>query len=391
MPKIPDWSLLPGELLDVISKNLHNCFDVLHSRSVCTTWRSSFPFPDRQLTRPSYTSLPSFADLPYESDDDEFCTLEKVPVFLFRAKTRAVLPSLFFLGGLVRNHDHPSPSQHCSLKVKVHETVLSVTNVLNLQIIPLGHHYRVVGFNPRDRTSDYRGVAVLPLNKGKDLFVLLNHTELLYMFRSDDERRWVGLERFSDDTFYEVVAFRDRFYAAFVTAGVCVFDPYSFDVAPLFPSPPLEEPPFSNFVRSGDGDGDDDELFLVEKFYPFPEPTVIDFNLFKCRVSRLDEKAGKWVTVSDLGGRVLFIGRFGNVCCSGEELPDGCGVSGDSILYTNELGGVTFAFKYSGGGGDGVPGVWRLSRDYRVSILSHSPVVALRVERQPTPTPALDT
>ncbi|KAH0912720.1 hypothetical protein HID58_036041 [Brassica napus] len=54
---IPDWSLLPGELLDVIPKNLDNCFDVLHARSVCTSWRSSFPFPNRLLTRPTY-SLP---------------------------------------------------------------------------------------------------------------------------------------------------------------------------------------------------------------------------------------------------------------------------------------------------------------------------------------------
>ncbi|KAL0733887.1 hypothetical protein Bca4012_010097 [Brassica carinata] len=349
---IPDWSILPGELLDVISKNLDKCFDVLHARS-----------------------------FPYESDD--FCTLEKVPLFLFRAKTRPVPPSLYFLGGVIRD-EHPSPTQCCSLKVKVHETVLNVMKILDFQILPLGHHYRVVGFDPRGCTSDYRGVAVLPLNKdGKgeeDFFLLLNYTKLLYMFRSD-EMKWFGLEQFSDDTFYEVVAFRGRFYVAFVSAGLCALDPYSLEVTPLMPSPPLLQP-INNLVRSGD-----DELFLVEKFYPFPEPTVIDFGLFTCRVSRLDEKAGKWVTVSDLGDRVFFIGHFGNFFCSAKELPNGCGVSGNSLVFTNELGNVTFAFKYSGGEEDGLPGIWRLSREYRVSILSNSPVVALRVERQSiTPT-----
>ncbi|KAF3551747.1 hypothetical protein DY000_02006188 [Brassica cretica] len=37
---VPDWSLLPEELLHIISKNLDECFDVVHARSVCTLWRS---------------------------------------------------------------------------------------------------------------------------------------------------------------------------------------------------------------------------------------------------------------------------------------------------------------------------------------------------------------
>ncbi|CAH8363736.1 unnamed protein product [Eruca vesicaria subsp. sativa] len=380
---IPDWTLLPGELLHVISTKLHNCFDVLHARSVCTSWRSSFPFPEHRLTRPTH-SLPSFAEFPYESDD--FCTLEKVPIFLFRAKTRPILPSLYFIGGVIKDEQNSSQTQSCSLKVKVHERVLDVANILDFQIFPLGHHYRVIGFDPREPTSAYRGVAVIPGKGDDDYLLLLNYTKLLYIFRSA-EMKWIGIEEFSDDTFYEVVAFRGMFYASFVTAGVFVLDPYLMEVTPLMPSPPLQHAiNINNLVKCGD---DDDELFLVEKFYPFPDPTIIDFGLFNCRVSRLDEKAGKWVAVSDLGGRVLFIGHFGNVCCLGKELPDGCGLSGNSIVYTSERGRVTFAYKYTRGEGDGL-GIWRLSREFRVSILSTSPVVALRVERPPV-TPTLAT
>ncbi|CAN6806708.1 unnamed protein product [Brassica oleracea] len=35
---VPEWSLLPEELLQIISKNLDDCFDVVHARSVCTLW-----------------------------------------------------------------------------------------------------------------------------------------------------------------------------------------------------------------------------------------------------------------------------------------------------------------------------------------------------------------
>lgn len=64
------------------------------------------------------------------------------------------------------------------------------------------------------------------------------------------------------------------------------------------------------------------------------------------RHARLNEEAGNWAEFSELGGRVLFIGHFGNVSCSAKELPDGCGVSGDSIVFTNEPGYVTHAYKY---------------------------------------------
>ncbi|CAA7047920.1 unnamed protein product [Microthlaspi erraticum] len=34
---ILDWTQLPEELLQVISENLDNCFDVVHARSVCSS------------------------------------------------------------------------------------------------------------------------------------------------------------------------------------------------------------------------------------------------------------------------------------------------------------------------------------------------------------------
>ncbi|CDY36176.1 BnaC04g37180D [Brassica napus] len=39
-PLLPDWSQLPKELLEIITDNV-NCFDIVHARSVCTSWRST--------------------------------------------------------------------------------------------------------------------------------------------------------------------------------------------------------------------------------------------------------------------------------------------------------------------------------------------------------------
>ncbi|KAG7572526.1 hypothetical protein ISN44_As09g008860 [Arabidopsis suecica] len=63
-------------------------------------------------------------------------------------------------------------------------------------------------------------------------------------------------------------------------------------------------------------------------------------------VNGLDEEAGKWVEVSDIGDRLLVIGDLGNVCCSTKELPDGCGLSGNSIVFTHGPGNVTYSYKY---------------------------------------------
>ncbi|CAD5318460.1 unnamed protein product [Arabidopsis thaliana] len=276
---LPDWSLLPEELLQIVTKNVENCFDVVHARSVCNSWQSTFPFPCRD-----------------ESED--------------RRKLQ------------------------CSVKVEIRGYDPALMNMVDCQILSLGHQYRLIGWEPKD----YRGVAFLPLNnKGREgeFVVILNYTYVLMVLTSA-EMKWKRLE----------------------------------NVTLLMPSP---HKPLNYLVASGN-----DELFLVE--VTIPNSDVIDFSRFTCIVSRLDEKGGKWVEVTDLGNRVFFIGYFGNVSCSAKELPDGCGLSGNSILFTNE---PTFAYKYGLHirSADDDLNCWRATRENRVMILNTSPVLAIQVER----------
>ncbi|KAL1221455.1 F-box/kelch-repeat protein [Cardamine amara subsp. amara] len=364
----PDWSLLPEELLPIISKNLEDeedCFNVIHARSVSRLWRSTFTFPSC-LLRPSY-SLPTFDETTLENKD--LCTLEKVPLFLFRVRPPpAASPFEYFLGGIGRDKSKghielPSPLQ-CSVKMEIQRSDPTLMKMVDCQILPLCHQYRLIGWEPKD----YRGVAFLPLNKDGEFIVILNYTNILLVLTSA-EMKWKRLEGVPEALCSDLVTFRGRFYAAFLTKHIFLIDPYSLEVTLLLPSP---QKSLNYLVASGN-----DELFLVE--VSVPPYDVLDFSRFICIVSRLDEKAGKWVEISDLGDRVLFIGHLGNVCCSAKELPDGCGVTGNSILFTNE---PTFAYKYGvpTGNAEDDLNCWRASRKNSVRIITRSPVVALQIE-----------
>ncbi|ESQ46472.1 hypothetical protein EUTSA_v10000675mg, partial [Eutrema salsugineum] len=261
---IPDWSLLPEELLHIISEKLEDSFDVIHARSVCRPWRSSFPFPSC-LLRTSY-SFPSFAQFPRKRKG--LCTLEKFPMFLFRVRSPAdALPSEFFVGGISPDKSDddddgielPSPIQ-CSVKVKIGESDPTLMNILDCQILPLGYQYRMIGWDPDSLATSYRGVAFLPLNKegGEGEFVvLIGYSHDLYYLRSS-EMRWRRLEKTSRADCNDIVTFRGKFYVVFLNGDVFVIDPYSLEATPLRPSERLSSQNY--LVPSGD-----EELFLVER------------------------------------------------------------------------------------------------------------------------------
>lgn len=121
----------------------------------------------------------------------------------------------------------PSPIQ-CSLKVNILESDPTLMNMLDCQILSLGHQYRMIGWEPKD----YRGVAFLPLNKEgeREFVVLLNYSNVLLVLRSA-EMRWKRLENIAEALCSDLVTFRGRFYAAFLTRKIVVIDPYSLEVS----------------------------------------------------------------------------------------------------------------------------------------------------------------
>ncbi|KAJ0260363.1 hypothetical protein HA466_0065760 [Hirschfeldia incana] len=354
---IPDWSRLPEELLNIVSKNVEDCFDIIHARSVCNFWRSTFPSPCI-LSRPSY-SLPSFANFPSASKD--LCTLERTPLFLFRVQTPPpASASEYFLGGIGRDESDdltelPSPIQ-CSLKVKIPGSDPTLMNMRDGQIFPLGHQYRI-----SCDSKDYRGLGFLQLHKeGREEFTVLLRFGRFFLGLRSFEMKWKLVMGFKAPSSGDIVTFKGRFYVTARTSMTTVhtlrIDPFSLRLTLLMPVKHLGS--LKYLVACGN----DDELFMVEKLSSFSN--VSDFSRFTCSVHRLHEETGLWVEVSDLGDRVLlFIRQQGNVSWSAKELPDGCGVSGNSILFTNELDNGTYAYKYGVDTGreEDDPNCWRFS------------------------------
>ncbi|CAL9233772.1 unnamed protein product [Arabidopsis halleri] len=304
---MPDWSELPDELLYLILTYLgDNCFDVVHARSVCSLWRSTLPLSP--VLRPSY-SLPAFGDFPLESKG--LCTLEKVPKFLFiRVPTPAIAD------------DQLSDALQCLVKVKIPASVPK-------KIVPLGHKYRMIGW-------DYNRAAFLRLDKeGKrEEFVVLLKYSGSFLVLTSAEMRWKKLENVPNATCFDIVTFRGRFYAQFLSGHIVVIDPYSLEVTLLLFSPE-ESRGLQSLVPYGK-----DELFLVEVI--IPEDRVIDLSRLTRRVRRLDEEAGIWVEVSDFGDCVFLLG---NLSCSAKEFPHGFGLTKNAVLFTDKSGNAFLYYK----------------------------------------------
>ncbi|XP_048625449.1 putative F-box protein At2g16290 [Brassica napus] len=78
-----DWSLLPKDLLELISGRSQTCFEIVHFRSVCSSWRSAIPRPSYRLGLGLNSLLPVFNHKPWFKQ----CILKRIAVFLFRFQT----------------------------------------------------------------------------------------------------------------------------------------------------------------------------------------------------------------------------------------------------------------------------------------------------------------
>ncbi|CAF2090065.1 unnamed protein product [Brassica rapa] len=358
---IPDWTKLPEELLQIITHKM-NCFDVVHARSVSTLWRSAFPYP-ASLLRSSY-SLPT-----YPVEKDGLCSLHKIPLVLVIDESACE----FFMGLVGRDEsadymeEVPSPLQ-CSLRVKMRKSDPTILmNVIGSQIVSLGHQYTMVCWDPKGLRTTYKNAAaILPLGGGE--FVVLRIFSGTLFVLTSAKRKWVQLRGVPSFRCTALVTFRGRFYASFFyDKEILAIHPYSLVAVRLIPQNFTCE--ITYLIPAGD-----DELFLVKKNKPYNGPVT-------CTVSRLEGLG--WAEVDDIGDRVLFLGEdHANVCFSANQLPDGCGMTGNSILFSAPPGDETYFCKY---GPPEVPkenvvGEWRSSRESRVKFIDSHEAYAFRVE-----------
>ncbi|KAF3502662.1 hypothetical protein F2Q69_00040414 [Brassica cretica] len=314
-----DWSLLSKDLLELISGRSQTCFEIVHFRSVCSSWRSAIPRPSYRLGLGLNSLLPVFNHKPWFKQ----CILKRIAVFLFRFQTP--FGTDYLLIGVSEGESGEQvlmcPFHDGSWRYKDVTTL----NTLSSQIIFMGFSYKFFFsfFRPsRSRTESYtKRVAFLPLD-GKEFAVVAVVLGDLMMYRSCD-KGWTKLEgRFT--AYRDMVSFKGNFYVVDMSGQghVFVIEP-SFEITEIQAVTLTRETYDERLVVSGD------ELFLVQRFTLGMDCNEYEHSWF--RLFRLEEDSQRrWVRINDIKDRVVFLGCYWSLCWSAKELP---GMKGNSVVF----------------------------------------------------------
>ncbi|KAF3502665.1 hypothetical protein F2Q69_00040410 [Brassica cretica] len=317
-----DWSLLPKDLLELISGRSQTCFEIVHFRSVCSSWRSAIPRPSYRLGLGLNSLLPVFNHKPWFKQ----CILKRIAVFLFRFQTP--FGTDYLLIGVSEGESGEQvlmcPFHDGSWRYKDVTTL----NTLSSQIIFMGFSYNVFFsfFRPsRSRTERYtKRVAFLPLD-GKEFAVVAGVIGDLMMYRSFD-KGWTKLEGWFQ-AYGDMVSFKGKFYVVHTSGQghVFVIEP-SFEITEIQAVTLSHEIYDDRLVVSGD------ELFLVQRFTLGMDCNEYEHSWF--RLFRLEEDGQRrWVRINDIKDRVVVLGWDWSLCCSAKELP---GMKGNSVVFNEE-------------------------------------------------------
>ncbi|PON60612.1 F-box domain containing protein [Parasponia andersonii] len=343
-----DWTQLPPELVESISKNLTIYADYLRFRVVCRSWRSSVPkTPNHLPPQLPWLMLPhSHHRRPHRA---AFFNLSHNKVHLLNLPEASSLgkrccgschgwlvildetPSVLLLNPLTRSKLHLPP-------------VSTFPNVLRFAYSEIGREYALRSasgepytLNLRQiRDSFVKKVILSSSPKESDGFValaILNQTGDL-AFCKDGDQSWTfieGARSYSEDAVY----CNGLFYAVNKYGAVAVCD-----VRGSSPNVSIIETPrqlgadMQYLVSSGN------ELLLVSRYldldYVNSEELyrTVGFDVF-----RMDWSGPRWDKVKDLGDRMLFIGQNSSLSLSASDFP---GCFGNCIYFTDDYSKLNY-------------------------------------------------
>ncbi|MCD7463308.1 hypothetical protein HAX54_050318 [Datura stramonium] len=350
-----EWSQLPRELVDLISKHLSTETDFLRFRSVCSSWRSSVP------PKPYPSSLSRFPILPNNgiAENSWGFKLSKAPLYLLRSPNgttssgnhgwiikldRENPQRMRLLNPLSRSQFKPLPSNFPKILDSSQYPILEFCQEYTLQFIK----YRPMANSIADAGNLYMEKVAVRL--GKDGFVLLTiHVSgKLVMYRSGDTK-WSIVDE-SSLPYDDVIMKNGNFYAVDNT-GKGVLVKLSSGSAP-------ELKVVAQSVFGGDKKylvescGD---LLMVDKYLSIGPEDDLGYNenvefyeefdcymserTVKFKVYKLDEDMQRWVEVNGLEDRILFVGDNCTFSALVSELNSGC--KGNCILFTDQFFCIT--------------------------------------------------
>ncbi|CAJ2639154.1 unnamed protein product [Trifolium pratense] len=297
----PDWSLLPTELLQLISEKLNSEFYLLRFRSVCSTWRSSIP-----NFRPNHF-LPLKLPKPFGINNDSMCCLLKHNIFLIKPTTipipiqhqpqKILQPLLIRIGPNVKGKIHLWHPLDLGQRLPFHfphEVVVFDFN--HISIVDLGQVFVLQPSDSPQYDPYHKVVAATYPGEQQPHFVTYDWLRDPCMFRPGDDG-WMNIPNvsLSECYFGDICNFKGR---------TCVVDRVEEMAETVMVGPDLSV----DLVEAELLCPGQLRLCVVESELLLVDTNSGDYDAW-IDVYRLDEKKKKWVELSNLGDRVLFLGK----------------------------------------------------------------------------------
>lgn len=296
-----DWSMLPGDVLHLISMQLGRPLYLTRFRSVCRTWRSSTP---RHLDHP----LPNLhLEFVYEFNEDSW--LSKHSLYLLRPHQEGPRqPWLINMSedGNLNQLWHPIVPH---FRFDHH---LEMINFMELPVISLGHHLVL-----HDNQNLFMEKVAAATWQGDDHFVIIPLFDLeacAWYSHSESRFHITILESKCDD----ICVFKGRPCLVYKTGMTIMFNPdmslelmaASVDLSGIIST--------KHLVVS-----QDKELLLVCHYFAGCSDRA--FGVFS-----LDENERIWVELNNLGDPVIFLGDNCTFIASASDLNV---TQGNSLIY----------------------------------------------------------
>ncbi|GKU98071.1 hypothetical protein SLEP1_g11123 [Rubroshorea leprosula] len=360
-----DWTQLPSELLESISKKLNIYADYLRFQAVCRSWQSAAPkIPHHLPLQPPWLMLPPTSQQTYRAVFDlsthelhclslpEDCTK---PSMSPRGSSQGWLfildlsPNIFLLNPLTRSK-LDLPPLYSFPNVRSFDSHYIDGEYMLQSSSPQGFSYRRSSPYMRDC---YIKKVVLSSSPSKDpnfvATAIVNFPGQLVYCRSGDDS-WSVTEvpnSFSEDVIY----FHGSFYTVnnFGDLAVCDLSGASPQVS--FIRTPRTSPFRCEILYLV---GSDDGLFLLARHHGTEWLGGNDGRrrTFKFDVFRLNWSGPVWEEVTSLEGKTLFVGESSSFSLRASDFP-GCKYKENCIYYTEEYSESNFDYgMYADRGGD---------------------------------------
>ncbi|GFQ08513.1 F-box protein skip23 [Phtheirospermum japonicum] len=339
-----DWSTLPTELLNLISQHFPASIDLLRFRSVCATWRAAASPPPSTVPRSPIIPNSGISETSWGFHFSKRTIyslqspLADEPSWIIKLE-RDVPARMHLLNPLARSQFKPLP-----------DNFPRVFNFFNARVIELGVEYALqyINFRPTANSIGEAGDLYMEkvafLNNFDDGFTLLTiHVSgKLVVLKSGDE-----VWRLIDDLpspYDDVILWEGKLYGVDNTGRLVLVNTVDMNVSVV-----------ANSIFGGDKKflvGLDGELWLADMYLSVGPADDLGFNegfefyeefdcfmserTVKFKVFKLDVNAEKWVEVSDLGNRMLFLGDNCTFSASNIEIFGDDRFKGNCIVFADQ-------------------------------------------------------